>query len=231
MVLTVLVANGALWRRCREANARFLLLALPTLALLLALLISFKRYVYIILILPFLALQVGYGLSVLWQWVGGRPFIWRLLLWLFIAAALLEGIISTAQNLQAAAATTPYYDLTQQIRANLPAQARLLALHEYWLGLAEYDFYALDLALVMSDPAYGYEPTPSIEQAVAQIAPDYVIIPDTLLKAYQTPELLPSPALAQKLQALDTYLLQQCRPPREIATADYGLIFIFACAA
>jgi 4-amino-4-deoxy-L-arabinose transferase-like glycosyltransferase len=230
MLMTVTVANAALWRRRHEANARFLLLALPTLALLLALLISFKRYVYIILILPFLALQVGYGLSVCEEWVRQRPFFWRLLFWLFVAAALIEGIMVTAQNLQAAAATTPYYELTEQIRASLPKQARLLALHEYWLGLADYDFYTIDLALVLSDPAYGYEPTPSIEQVVAQIAPDTVIIPDTLLKAYETPESLPSVALAQKLQALDAYLLQQCQLAREIATADYGLIFIFVCA-
>jgi 4-amino-4-deoxy-L-arabinose transferase-like glycosyltransferase len=229
MVLTVVTANASLWRRRHEANGRFLLLSLPILALLLALLISFKRYTYIILPLPFLALQIAYGLEVLVKWVGDNGRLWQWALALLLVFAFAEGMGLTIKNLQAARAATSYTDLTNEIRGYLPPQARLIMQHGYWLGLADYDVYSLDLLLILSDPAYGFSDPPTIEQIVQQLASVYVIVSDQLLKSYRQPELLPSLELARKWQTLDNYLQQQCQLPGEIQTADYGLIFIFAC--
>jgi 4-amino-4-deoxy-L-arabinose transferase-like glycosyltransferase len=229
MVVAVVTANSALWRRREEANGRFLLLSLPLLALLLALLISFKRYTYIILPLPFLALQIAYGLLVLLAWIenSGRVWQWALALLLLLAPA--EGISSTIKNLQAAQSATSYSDLTTEIKSYLPGQARIIMQHGFWLGLASYDAFSLDLLFILSDPAYGFSNPPTIDQLIQQIAPDYIIVADHLLQSYEQPALLPSLELAQKWQALDHTLQQQCQLNGEVPTADYGLIFIFAC--
>jgi predicted PurR-regulated permease PerM len=124
MVLTVVTANTSLWRRRHEANGRFLLLSLPILALLLALLISFKRYTYIILPLPFLALQIAYGLEVLVKWVGDNGRLWQWALALLLVFAFAEGMGLTIKNLQAARAATSYTDLTNEIRGYLPPQSK-----------------------------------------------------------------------------------------------------------
>jgi hypothetical protein len=231
MVVAVLAANLALWRRRSEANSRFLLLSLPLLALLLALLISFKRYTYIILPLPFLALQIAYGLVVLTTWAGANGRVWQYSLALLLLLALAEGLSLTLKNLQAAQAATSYADVTTEIKSYLPGQARIIMHHGYWLGLAGYDAYSLDLLFILSDPAYGFSNPPTIDQLIQQLAPDYIIVADHLLKSYQQPALLPSLELAQKWQALDSYLQQQCQLNGEVQTADYGLIFIFACPA
>jgi hypothetical protein len=231
MVVAVLAANLALWRRRSEANSRFLLLSLPLLALLLALLISFKRYTYIILPLPFLALQIAYGLVVLTTWAGANGRVWQYGLALLLLLALAEGLSLTLKNLQAAQAATSYADVTTEIKSYLPGQARIIMHHGYWLGLAGYDAYSLDLLFILSDPAYGFSNPPTIDQLIQQLAPDYIIVADHLLKSYHQPALLPSLELAQKWQALDSYLQQQCQLNGEVQTADYGLIFIFACPA
>lgn len=231
MVVAVVAANVALWRRRSEANSRFLLLSLPLLALLLALLISFKRYTYIILPLPFLALQIAYGLVVLTTWAGANGRVWQYGLALLLLLALAEGLSLTLKNLQAAQAATSYADVTTEIKSYLPGQARIIMHHGYWLGLAGYDAYSLDLLFILSDPAYGFSNPPTIDQLIQQLAPDYIIVADHLLKSYHQPALLPSLELAQKWQALDSYLQQQCQLNGEVQTADYGLIFIFACPA
>ncbi len=234
MIVSLLSAN-LLWgqrRRALSREARFLLVALPMLALLLALLISFKRYAYITLLLPFLALQIAAGLRELWRRAGGRRPWARTALLLALAAALVEGVVGVVRNLQVARETTPYLEVTSALREQMPAGSRLVMLHAYWLGLADYDAYALDLIYFLASPNLDYERPLTVAEAIDAIAPDYLLTRRALRTAYLHPPLDPATAaLAERLAAVDAYLAERCAPvtvgPPD---PDYGAVELFACA-
>ena len=206
-------------------------LALPVLAGLLALTISFKRYAYVMLILPFLALQIGYGLNALIIWSRQRSRYLYVGLLVFMAFALGEGIISIAQNLNAARTTTPFLTITAPANAIIPPSARTLIFHDYWLGFADHNVYAFDLAFNMSNPQFHFAGAPTMTQALTQLTPDYIVVPTELLTAYQTaPHTIPSDLVSAQWQGIDAYLQTYCNLIYTgITDRDYGTLVVLEC--
>lgn len=232
--LTLVGANFYLWRQIRDhdnAAARFLFLTLPVLALMLGLLISYKRFTYIALWLPFFALQVGLGIEVLWSAARKRGRIWMLGLILLIAAAAFEGVWETAANLQAAARTPRYQDVMAPAREVMPPDTEVLAHHDYWLALTEYDVRALDLAFSLSDPMFGLTATSNLPETLLALNAAYVIVPEQLLHSYrESPESLPGPKQIGQWRDLDHHLQEHCTlAAGGEPSSDYGQVLVFDC--
>jgi len=234
MAVAVIAAYIHLWPQIRRPHlsARFLFITLPMLATLLALLVSFKRYSYVALLLPFLAILVGLGIVVIWNWLRGRGRWWRLLFGLWLLVAVAEGLFSVAETRQTAATITPYRELTAVLHQHISPNSRPLALHTYWLALADYDVAALDLAYNLTDPAFvGHDARP-LPQVIHTLAPDYIIVPQEALKAYQTnPQALPGEQVINFWRTLDSIIQTDC--PDEVmrmTTDGYGVVTVYRCS-
>lgn len=234
MVVAVVVAFGHLWRHLKRpyptlAN-RFLLITLPGLALLLALFVSFKRYTYVALLLPFLALQVALGIRVIWKWATWRGRRWQILVGVWLVTAVATGIYSTYHLQQIASAATPYEELTAILQQNLPPDSRLLMMHDYWLGMAGHDVYSLDLAYNLSNEAFVGGAARPLPQVIQSIAPTHIIVSQQLLKSYLTPETLPGEKVAHFWQSLDMTIQSNCAETvTQVQSQTYGVVNVYRC--
>ena len=218
-----------LWRKRRTSQLadRFILVTLPVLALALALLLNLKRYPYLILILPFMALQVANAMTAWWR--HGRL---RWLLGLLVAGLMIESGSNVVHNLQVARSTTDYQRLTAAIAAEIPADARLLIAQTYWLGLADYDTLSLNLPFVLSDPHYRYRfpDTPSMEAVMQEIDPDYIVIEHYFLDEYfRDPNSWLNPEVVRRWERFNAYFTTACRVVATFPAADYGQTDLFQC--
>jgi hypothetical protein len=222
LIAGVLAANVILLRRARRGLSlpdRLLFLSMVVLFGLQALLINIKDYRYIILLLPFFALQVAFALATIWRWAGGRA---RWLHWvcsILLVAVVLESGVGVRQMLRNASAASPYQRFTDAVARVLPAGARVMMVHLYWIGLAQYDARSLDLAFRFTNPDY-YKPQPlSMEQALQRIAPEYVLV-DPLIEKYVFDPVQPgdSASLLGQKRAITLALHQHCATL--VATVD-----------
>ncbi|MBX3055088.1 MAG: hypothetical protein KF770_01325 [Anaerolineae bacterium] len=233
MIVAVAVAYVKLWSGIRQRPSlpsRFLFITLPILAFLLAALVSFKRYAYMVLLLPFLAVLVGLGISVMWQWGQGRGRLWSGLLLLWLLATAAEGVMGVASHRHMAQAATPYRDITAVLRQNIPAGSRILMLPSFWLGLADHDVYSLDLAYNLSNASFVGEAARPLPQVMQQLAPAYIIVPQHLLQSYLTPETLPGDQVAKFWQLLATLIQEKCpATATQIHSQTYGVVSVYRC--
>jgi 4-amino-4-deoxy-L-arabinose transferase-like glycosyltransferase len=232
LIVGVLAANVLLCVRLLRRpclSDRLLLVALPVLGLSLALIIDYKRYPYLVLVLPFLALQIAFVLLVAWRWAGQRARSARWLIGAVLATALLEGGAGVVHSLKVARSATPYLRITEAIARLIPAGARILASQPYWLGLARYDVRSINLAFVLSDPHYDLPQTLTMAQVIDQIRPDYIVVENEFLTTYaQDPSRNPQ-AVAQ-WRTFGEYIGARCAEIDTIVTADYGDINVYRCS-
>ena len=143
------------WRRGDRA-ARAIVLPALLIPLLFALLIRLKLPNYLATLLPIWAMAAAWGGVALWRWLGrARIRRARLALALLLLAVVAEGGARLAALEAAAATTTPYYRFIGQVRQYVPAGARVLGLHNYWLGLEDTDYrsFAVPIFLDLSHPS------------------------------------------------------------------------------
>lgn len=221
-VLAVGAGTWWLWRRRgeRRPGETLLLLSLPALGLQMALLLSFKRYPYVLLVLPFVALHVG-----LFAARHGR----RIAVALLVVAAGVEGVLGAVRGLGAARRASPYTEVCARIDRLVPPGATILGMQEYWLGLAPHRYRALDLAFKLSDPRSRIEPPLSFEEAVARIAPGAIVFPEEILKAATSPEgRRERPAAARYFDLLSAYLASgKASLAGTVADPSYGTILVY----
>lgn len=233
MVMAVTAAYVKLWAGIRQRPSlpdRFLFITLPTLAFLLAALVSFKRYAYLVLLLPFLAVLVGLGISVMWQGGQRRGRRWSGLLLLCLLATAAEGVMGVASYRHMAQAATPYQDLTAVLRQAIPAGSRVLIIPGFWLGLADNDVYSLDLAYNLSNASFVGAAARPLPQVMQQLAPVYIIVPQHLLQSYLTPETLPGDQVANFWQSLATLIQEKCPATvTQIQSQTYGVVSVYRC--
>lgn len=230
-LMAVVTAHATLLRHRTQPTHRFLLLALPTLFMLLALLVSFKRYTYFVLLLPFVGLTAGFGITLLWAQASHKGRGWQILFALWVGLSLLESGLRWRDYRQAVPTITPYAQITAGIRAAVRPGDKVLMMHDYWLGLADADVYSLDLLFVLSDPAYGWANTPSPMAVLQEIDPDIVVINQHILKLYRNdPQNIPHPQESMALQELDAFLQAHCQVVHDGGEdADYGRVLVFRC--
>lgn len=222
------VGLGTIWlvrrRAERSVGETLLLLSLPVLSLQMALLLSYKRYPYVLLLLPFLALHVG----VLAARVGRRPAVALLLV-----AVLVEGLLGARRGLAAARRASPYVAVCARIEKLVPPGGTILGMHEFWLGLAGHRYRALDLAFKLSDPHARVEPLLTFDEAVARIAPDAIVIEEEILLKATSPEgRRERPAAARYYDLLSAYLASgKVRLAGTVVDPSYGTIRVYHVGA
>jgi hypothetical protein len=174
----------ALARQWRQRAARALLVPALILPGGFALLIQSKLSNYLIAIVPLGAPVVAWGGLRLWRWAGTtRPRAWlRVVLAALLAGSAAEAVGRFAYGETLARATTPYAEFIARVRAEIPDGARVLGLHNYWLGLDDLDYRAWPVPLWQADPAH-WSPPLSIEEALDGVAPDAILI-DPRMRAF-----------------------------------------------
>jgi 4-amino-4-deoxy-L-arabinose transferase-like glycosyltransferase len=227
--IALALATIFLWqRRTSDSPAdQFVLIALPILGLALALFLNLKRYPYLVLLLPFMALQIAYAAMTLWS----NPR-WHRLLGLIAVGLVIESGLNVAHNLQVARSTTAYRPLTAAIAAEISPDARLLIAQTYWLGLADFDTLSLNLPFVLSDPHYRfrYPDTPSMAAIMQELNPDYIIIEHYFLDEYfRDPKSWLNPDVVRRWETFNSYLQQYCRVISTIPAHDYGQTDLLQC--
>ncbi len=235
LLLGVPAGMAVLWRRARRSGERaqkalpdrFLLLALPVLGLCLGLLISLKRHAYTVLVLPFLALVVAVWIVEVWCRAGGRKR-WRQALVLLGVLTVVEGGVAVARTLRAAGQASPYLELCRKIAEKVPAGSRLLISQPYWLGLEEQgDFELRSINLVFVRAA-----STSVDQALAELAPDAVVIEQYFLAGRSAdPRGPPADSEAKRtFLEIRAYLERSCSEQvEEIPDPDYGTVEVYRC--
>lgn len=225
------VALVNLWRtalQARRAADFFLLISWPVLAALLALLIHYKRYYYVLVLLPFLSLQFGCAVLVFWRQTRLPQRVARSALVGLLALAAVEGVYGVAQSWQMARATTRYADLGQQLREAVRPGARLLLAEPYWLAFSDHEARSIQLAFLLSDDRYVLHP-PAMADVLLALGPNYVITEERLLDIYAR-DPSDTSTNAADWRDLDAYLAAHCPViAADLLTPDYGEVKVYQC--
>lgn len=227
-------AARLLWQRARrtgQASDQLLLVAWPALSLLLALLLSYKRYAYLALTLPFLALWLALLLAEIRHGLGPRKRWNRYGFAVLLLILSLEGGIGMVHAWRQARTTTPYTQIATALQDAIPAGARVLLSQPFWLALADYETRSINLAFVLSDPRYGLRPARTMAEALQAIDPDYVVVERTFLEDYvDDPNRLPWPR--HQWSEFGASLKLFCRSLlTTIRTPDYGDVLVYGCGS
>jgi len=235
LLLGLPAAMALLWRRIRDRDAgrsdrladRLLLLSLPVFELGLALFIFMKRPVYVLLVLPFIALWLGLATVTAWRRAAARPG-WRAGLAAAGVLVLLEGGVGVARNLATAREAPAYLEYCREIARPIPAGARLLITQHLWLGLeTSGDFELRSIHLVF---LYGESAT--VDEVMDRLAPDYVVIESFLLEEQTGDRPGPRPGSPEERTFLEIgdYLERRCSGEvREVPGPVYGPTRIYRC--
>lgn len=223
------------WRAVRlgEHAARVLVVPLVVLPILFALLLRLKLVNYTITIAPLAAIAVGWGGVALWDklghWSQGTSYettarVGRIALAALLLATVLEGITRLAALERAAQTTTPYYQFIGQVRSFIPANARVLGLHNYWFGLEDFDYRSFSVPLNWTD--WQNEPRPlSFDEGLERIAPDIVLL-DQRMRDYFVNSAAPDDP---KPRDFNHWLnAHQGKPVGRVDDPTYGLVEIYA---
>ncbi len=167
-------ASGLFLSARRNKLDRLLVIFIGTAFILFVLLIQSKHDIYAILFYPFFLLMVAETLISLLR--GSRKMEPQ---WLFTVAILMLFIFNSAIHIARPIAENrdyDYYAVTNQIRADIPAGARVMGLPNWWLGLADYDYRS-----VMDLTYYHFFNNYTATQSLETVHPDYIVV-DTGLR-------------------------------------------------
>lgn len=101
---------------------------------------------------------------------------------LVLAAVVVEGTSRVVALETAAMTTTPYDTLVRRVARYIPRDARVLALHNYWIGLQDHDYRSFLVPLSWMDDDTGLRPM-SFDEGLEKVAPDVVLV-DQRMRAY-----------------------------------------------
>jgi hypothetical protein len=93
------------------------------------------------------------------------------------AAVVLEGGVALGRLEQASLAFTPYSTFVAEVRQYVPAGARVLGLHSYWLGFETYDYRSFLVPLNWADEGLP------LDDGLSRVAPDVLLL-DARMRAY-----------------------------------------------
>jgi 4-amino-4-deoxy-L-arabinose transferase-like glycosyltransferase len=181
--------NAALLSRVRRDASlghALLLVAPPVMAVLMGLLVNQKRYPYTLLVLPFLSLQVGVGLSRIGSRGVQLPGV-RWALGALCLASVLESGAAATRTVARARAATPYALATRAVTAVVPTGSRVLIPHPLWMALRDREARSLVLVHFLADARLhpGGVALP-MDDALRRAAPDYVVLEDRFTR-YHNP--------------------------------------------
>ncbi|MCI0434197.1 MAG: hypothetical protein L0271_11260 [Gemmatimonadetes bacterium] len=154
------------------------LVVMLTQLVLFALVVRVKTYSYLISVWPLVALLIAVlaGRAFAPAAPGGRKgTMVPAALAVLLIAGFVEGGLRIRGWLDRAAAASPYAAVSARIAAEIPTGARILGLHQWWLGLRDRPFTSWLLPVWQSDPRFTERPIP-LDQAIERVAPDVVLI-------------------------------------------------------
>lgn len=171
------------WRAWRRADhsSRVLFVAAVTIPVLFALLVQLKRPNYALTLYPLGAIVAAWGALTFWQWLGRthRRRWGRVVLAALLIAVLAEGATRIGALELAARTTTPYYQFVAQLRRSLPNRARILAWHNFWFGLEDFDYRSFWVPFAWLES--NNQPRPlRLDEGLDRIAPDVVLVDDAM---------------------------------------------------
>jgi hypothetical protein len=94
---------------------------------------------------------------------------------LLLILVAIEGAWRITQLNKAAMEMTPYEAFATETRAQIPSGSRVLGLHTYWLGLADYEYLSWAVPLLQIDAAY-WAPPLNIGQALEKADPEAILV-------------------------------------------------------
>ena len=219
LVVGVFTTHLVLVSRKRSRAEAFTLVSLGAVWVPLALLISFKRYAYVTLLMPFFALQVGF--AVLWLW--RRKGVLQGVVTLLAMAAAVESAAGVLEARSAELRIIPYTTMIEPIATAIPTNATVMGIPLFWMGLKEHDFVGLDLAFI--------ETADSATTVLKLYQPDYILVQEHLLYQYRDdPASAPRPELVVRWSQVIRYIEEECQPPTVVSqTSTYGTVLLADC--
>lgn len=173
LVLLVLMALVWLGYRARhDERARYLFVPCVMLPLLLALLIQKKSFGYLLLVMPLWCLALAWAAYQLWH-VGGR--VWRSVFAVGAMFVIVQGssaLWRMQQTAVALPAATPFFS---QLRQMVPADGRIIGPQTFWPGFYDREYRSFILGFALA------RPEDSFAVALTEIAPDIVLLDETML--------------------------------------------------
>jgi 4-amino-4-deoxy-L-arabinose transferase-like glycosyltransferase len=166
-----------------DGSARALIVPALLFPALFAMFITLKLVNYTLIELPLFALAIGWGLVGAWSWPApawGTAL--RAGLVVLSMAVLVEGAVALGHLEQAATTATAYPALIADLRQYLPAGARVLGLHSYWLGLQDFDYRSFLVPLNWADEGLP------LDQGLVRVAPDVVLLDSRMRDYFNSPE-------------------------------------------
>ena len=204
----------------------------PILMLLLALLVSLKRYAYFMLLYPFWAIYLALALVTLWRSNVVARSVWMQrglqLLGLFFVAS---GLLAIGRMLQDARTITAYETLSASLASHVPQDARVVMLQDMWLGFAHHhQVRSLDIVFVEAGSPLADQRRTTAAAVMADLAPQYVVLSLDLLASYQTSPENFRPIVRQNWADIEAHLQTNCNLIHHTnATENYGRYGIFQC--
>jgi 4-amino-4-deoxy-L-arabinose transferase-like glycosyltransferase len=171
----------------RDGQARRLLVPFLVLPALFALLIRGKVASYTVTMVPIAAVAVAWAAADVWRRARERGRWRRMVLAVALGAVIVEGVLRVAALESLARRTTPYEVFIARVREHIPAGARVLGLHNYWLGLHDLgDYRSWAVPLWLADPEHR-SPALTIEQALDQVDPTVILIDSRMAAVLRNP--------------------------------------------
>ena len=214
---------------------RFTLIVVPVLTLLLGLLLNLKRYAYLMLVYPFWAIYLALALVIVWRNLAARADLWalwqrRIMLSLGVGVAC-SGLLGIGRMLADARAIASYDDLSNSLAAQVPQDARVVMLHDMWLGFADHtSVRSIDTVFVLSASPLPEQRVKTAKQVMDDFNPDYVVLSLNLLTLYdRSPERF-RPIVGDAWQQVETFLSSNCQLLSQTnASANYDAYGIYRC--
>ena len=172
------------------------------------------------------ALVLAGAATRLWSHEAQRRTVRALLLAGTLLIAL-DGARGVAALQQAAANATPYHTFMARVRAIVPRHARVLALHQYWLGLAENDFRSYTDVVFLTDRLYTQKPR-ALNEVLEQVRPDVFLLDPILSDVLGQGE--DSEATASEMAGQYRAYMErhQARELGRVSDATYGTLIVYA---
>ena len=214
--------------RTGDESARAVVVPLLAIGTLFALLLKLKLVNYGATLLPLGAIAAAWGVAQLWRRLpgGGWATSGRLALATALAVVAIEGGLRMASLEGAAAQTTPYMRLADQMRQHIPAGARVLVLHRYWFGLTDHDVRTFWVPIQWTNARLVPDPVP-LGAALDRVAPDVVILDPRMMVLLQKPAEpeVPVPELAAAFWGWME--LREARLLARLEDATYGTMDVY----
>jgi 4-amino-4-deoxy-L-arabinose transferase-like glycosyltransferase len=179
LLLAAPLAAVYLLSRARgDARYRLLAFALLGLILQLALFESTKRFVYWVVVVPFLCVALADLALAVWGWRPPRRHsaLARIVLVLVFGVFLGEGLAVAAQDARDAGDAASYADLGRRLEAALPNGASVIGDNRLWPALRKRNLRSLHLLFYYTNPRISRDSATDIFGAFERIDADYLLL-------------------------------------------------------